>query len=445
MAVHKDVAVPATSFILKRARVPGCFLASPPPASPDAEGSLLVDIIVDKGRVAGIVASGQAGTSDLPQVDVEGRQVWATLIDMHTHLDKGQVIPRASPDGTLEGGVRLTIADRKRWSHEDIAARMRFALKCAYAHGVSTIRTHLDSPEEWLPRRTLPVFRELRDEWAGKVDLQAVGLAPLSIFRTDWGNTLADLMAESGGVLGGVTDALGVYEGLADEALDHLLDVFLDAASARGLDVDLHVDQTESLDLFALPRIAAAVLRKKFKGKVVVGHCVSLALAPEDVAKQTIRMAVDAGLHFVTLPTPMVYLQDRQPNRTPRWRGVTLAHELLDAGLKVAVGGDNCRDAWFPFGDHDMLDTLQQAVRIFQLDNPIAKALPMAGPMPSDIIGAGHQGRIGIGAPADFILLSARTQNEAMCRPQADRIVVRSGRRVTDPLPDYAELDPIMA
>jgi hypothetical protein len=28
-----------------------------------------------------------------------------------------------------------------------------------------------------------------------------------------------------------------------------------------------------------------------------------------------------------------------------------------------------------------------------------------------------------------------------MCRPQADRVVVRNGKRLTDRLPDYAELD----
>lgn len=39
------------------------------------------------------------------------------------------------------------------------------------------------------------------------------------------------------------------------------------------------------------------------------------------------------------------------------------------------------------------------------------------------------------------LLLSARTQNEAMCRPQADRVVVRKGKRLMDRLPDYAELD----
>jgi hypothetical protein len=28
-----------------------------------------------------------------------------------------------------------------------------------------------------------------------------------------------------------------------------------------------------------------------------------------------------------------------------------------------------------------------------------------------------------------------------MCRPQADRVVVRKGKRLIDRLPDYAELD----
>ncbi len=444
MARHADFGAPTGRYGLGRARVPGCFLAAPVPgAAPDAEGSLLLDLLIEDGRFAWIAPAGALSQTDAPVIDLEGRQLWATLLDVHTHLDKGQVIPRAVPDGTLEGGARGTIEDRRFWTPDDIAQRMRFGLKCAHAHGVSMIRTHLDSLEELAPT-SFAVFRQLRTEWAGRVDLQAVGLVPLAAFRGDWGHRLADLVLESGGVLGGVTDALGVYQGAIDEEMDRLLDAFLLAAADRGLDVDIHVDQTEALDPFALPRIAAAVKRTRFKGRVLCGHCVSLALQPDDVARDAIARAVDAGLDFVTLPTPMIYLQDRKPGRTPRWRGVTLAQELLDAGLKVAVAGDNCRDAWFPFGDHDMVDTLHHAVRIFHLDAPFSRALAMAGPMASDVVGAGHHGRITAGAPADFIALSARTLNEAMCRPQADRIVVRGGRRLTDGLPDYAELDTLV-
>lgn len=184
------------------------------------------------------------------------------------------------------------------------------------------------------------------------------------------------------------------------------------------------------------------MLRTGFDGRVVVDHCVNLALQPAAMIESTIDLCLQAKLAFVTLPTPMMYLQDRQVGRTPRWRGVTVAHELMAAGVPVAIGGDNCRDAWFPFGDHDMVDTVKQSVRVFQLDNPIAQAVAMAGPIPSAIVEQPGVGWIAEGADARLILFGARTLNELMCRPQVDRIVIDRGRRVTDALPDYEELTP---
>lgn len=64
--------------------------------------------------------------------------------------------------------------------------------------------------------------------------------------------------------------------------------------------------------------------------------------------------------------------------------------------------------------------------------------------MPSEIVREPSAGRILVGQPARFILFAARTLNELMCRPQSDRIVVNQGKRVTDKLPDYAELDAVM-
>ncbi len=92
--------------------------------------------------------------------------------------------------------------------------------------------------------------------------------------------------------------------------------------------------------------------------------------------ESTLALAKEADLAFVSMPTPMMYLMDRKPGRTPRWRGVTAANEIRAAGLPLAIGGDNCRDAWFPYGDHDMLDTLKQAIRVFQADEPLTGALP---------------------------------------------------------------------
>jgi cytosine/creatinine deaminase len=431
-------------YWLRRARVPACLLAAPVTgAAADSDDTLLLDLLIENGRIARISASATATAAEALVVDMAGRQVWPALVDMHTHLDKCHVIPRSNPDGTFTGGRVGTVRDRSFWSYEDLYRRMSFGLRCAYVHGVSAIRTHLDS-HEGLAERSWSVFRDLRQEWAGRIDLQAVALVPMDAFRGNYGVWLADLVAQSGGILGGVTRAAGKdHVGtLADT--DTLLDTILTLAAERGLDVDLHVDESADLEAFSLPRVAAAVLRNRFPNRVVCDHCVNLALQPEDVARRTIALCAEAGLSVVTLPTPMVYLQDRVVGRTPRWRGVTLLHELRSAKIPVAIAGDNCRDTWYAYGDHDMMDTFQQAVRIFQLDHPLMGAPALVAPAPADLIRARSHGRIAEGNPARLVLFAARTLNEMLSRPQADRIVLDRGYPVRDRLPDYSELDDLM-
>jgi cytosine/creatinine deaminase len=434
----------ASRYWLASARVPACFLAAPVVAPADEDGALLLDILVENGAVAAIEPAGVSGAS-LPRLDLGDRQLWPTLIDMHTHIDKGHIAPRTpNRDGSFAGAREGSSGDRTAyWNHEDIRRRMEFALRCAYVHGVSAIRTHLES-HEGSAETGWAVFRELRGAWASRIALQAVSLVPIDVFAGDYGPHLADLVAASGGVLGAVTRASGgVHHGMV-ENLDTLLDIVFRLASERGLDLDFHVDESGDIEAAALPHIAEAVLRHGFKGRVVCGHCCSLALQSDEVAAKVIARCAEAGIAIVTLPTVNMYLQDRASGRTPRWRGVAPIKELRAAGVPVAIGGDNCRDPFHAYGDHDMVDTFQQAARIGHLDHPFGNTPAMAGPIPAVIIGAGPIGTIAKGAPARFILFRARSLNELMSRPQSDRVVIDRGVAVTDALPDYAELDDLV-
>ena len=232
----------------------------------------------------------------------------------------------------------------------------------------------------------------------------------------------------------------GVHGELLDD-IDPLLDTILRLASERGLDLDLHVDESGDPAATALAHVAAAVLRNRFKGRVVCGHCCSLAVQPEEQICRTLDLCAEAGIAVVTLPTVNLYLQDRCGERTPRWRGVAPVHEIRRRGIPVAIAGDNCRDPFHAYGDHDMVDTFRQAVRILHLDHPFGDAPVMAGPVPQAIIRAGQLGTIAKGGPARLILFNARTLNELICRPQSDRLVIDRGRRVFAELPDYGELD----
>jgi cytosine/creatinine deaminase len=431
------------SYWIGSACVPLCLLAGPHAFAPiDREdGAALLDILIEDGRIVHLAPAGTAGADQRPRVDLRGRQVWPMLVDVHTHLDRGHTVVRSpNASGMFADALKATAADRLKWTHDDLIARMDFGLRCAYAHGVSAIRTHLDSVPEQAPR-SWQAFRDIRAAWQDRVALQAVSLLPIDFFRGEWGDRLATLVAESGGILGAVTRAASAGgHGAPLDDLDALLDRLFGLAARHDLDIDLHVDETNDPKAAALPYVARAALRHDYQDRVTCGHCCSLAVQPDVQAERTLDLLAEARVAVVTLPTVNLYLQDRGGGRTPRWRGVTLVHEMRKRGVVVAAAGDNCRDCFYAYGDHDMIDTFRQAVRILHLDHPLADAPALVGPAPAKIAKLPDHGRIAAGGPARLIVFNARTLNEIVSRHHADRIVIDRGRRSSARVPDYSEL-----
>lgn len=420
---------------LRNARVPVSLLADglPAGATADAAGLAAVDLLLEDGAAAAVLPTGAAGVD--ATVDLDGRLVWPMLIDAHAHLDKAHIIDRAADSGGTHPGARdATTQDRiAHWRHDDLIRRMTFGLSCAEAHGVAAIRTHLDSHAGQAPE-TWGAFAEIRAAWAGRIALQGVALVPLDAYRGDGGRELADLVARHGGLMGGVTRASGGMHGSGLDEIDALLDRLFTLAAERDLDIDLHVDEASHAG--ALPHVARATIRHGYQGRVTCGHCCSLALLPEPEAEATIRLVAEAGLNLVTLPTVNMYLQDRQPGITPRWRGVMPVQELRAACVPVAIAGDNCRDPFYAYGDHDMLDTWRQAVRVLHLDHPYGDAPALAGPIPAAITGFAT-GSIGSGRAADLMLFHCWSMDQLIARPQADRVLLQQGAFVPVSLPGY--------
>jgi cytosine deaminase len=427
-------------FWLRNARVPAAFLPSiPGPA--DAEGLVCLDLRIADGRIAALAPLGSVPDA----IDLDGGQVWPGLVDAHVHLDKTQIWPRAAnPDGTHAGARTAVAADRPGWSEADITARFEFGLACAYAHGTVAMRTHIDS--YWPSARTgWRVFRTLREAWAGRIALQASSICPLEQFMAEAGIALADEVANSGGVLGMATTGLGDLDRPMPPGVPDQLDRFFALAEDRGLALDLHIDETGDRRARVLHAVASTVLRRNFRHPVQCGHCCSLGLQSEEFAAETIRLCAEAGIAIVALPMCNLYLQGRDPGRTPRWRGITLVHEFHTAGVPVAFASDNCRDPFHAYGDYDMLEVYREAVRIAHLDRPFGEWPRSVGPIPAMALGLPQHGQIRVGADADLMLFRARSMTELLARPQSDRVILRNGRAIDAAPPDYRELDRLLA
>ena len=414
--------IPEGHITLANVTVPGCLVGS------DA-GLTLTDLSIKNGQLTN--EPGQ-------KIDMARAIVFPCFVDMHTHLDKGHIWPRAAnPDGTFLGALTTVATDRSaNWNAQDVATRMEFSLQCAYAHGTRAIRTHIDSlkPQDEI---SWPVFAEKRAEWAGRINLQAASLIGCDSHENiarDYAST-AEIVAEHGGILGMVTYPV-------PDVKQRIADLF-DLAGARGLEADFHSDETMDPTSETLRIIAETVLEIGWDKPVTVGHCCSLSTQDEAHAMDTLDLVAKAGLNIVSLPMCNLYLQDRDARRTPRNRGITLVHEMKARDIQVSFASDNTRDPFYAYGDMDMIEVMRQATRIGQLDhadtdwtnafttNP-AKACNFTAPS------------LAPGAPADLIICNARDWTELLARPQSDRIVLRNGKAVDTTLPDYSTLDHLM-
>ena len=411
--------LPSGEFTLKNITVPAAIFGQ--------RGDLIsTDLGIANGR---IVAPGGKG------IEMGGAMVLPAFVDCHTHLDKGHILPRAqNPDGTFLGALTSVREDHLNWTSKDVRTRADFSIRCAYAHGTRAIRTHVDSMNGQY-KRSWPVFAELREKWANKVELQMTSLITCESYGMPEYADIAATVANFDGVLGMVSFPM---PDLKKVLLGHF-----ETAGNLGLALDFHTDETMDASSETLRVIAECVMETGFYGRVLVGHCCSLSQQEENLAMDTLDLVAKAKIDVVSLPMCNLYLQDRHAGRTPRGRGVTLVHEMKARGINVSFASDNTRDPFFAYGDLDMLEVMRMATRIAHLDHSDFDWVQSFSQTPAEVcdfpdLSLAH------GTTADLVIFNARNWNELYSRPQSDRIVLRNGIAIDRKLPSYSELDALL-
>jgi cytosine deaminase len=427
-------------LILRRALVPTAVL---PPglaglAADPIEPAVACDITIEGARITAVAPAGPAAVAlAATVVDLAGALVWPGLVDAHVHLDKAHTWHRApNRTATFQDALETLGRDKDNWTAADLERRAEFSLRCAWAHGTRVMRTHVDTGLPWA-ETSHAVMAALRARWAGRVELQTVPLCRVDDFAQPVGEKIADLALRHG------ASALGGFAIMSAD-LPRQFDRQLAVARDRGVGLDLHVDENGLAAAECLRLIAEAVLRSQFPHPVVCGHCCSLAVQPPDRQRSTIDLVRAAGLRVISLPMCNLYLQDRRAPgafpRTPYWRGVTLVQDLLDAGVPVACASDNVRDAFFAYGDFDLLEVYAQAVRLAHLDTRLAESVRVVTTAAADIVGRPEYGRVAPGAPAHLVVTGARSFSEGLSRFAGPRRLVDGEQLQEAVVPDYREL-----
>ena len=225
---------------------------------------------------------------------------------------------------------------------------------------------------------------------------------------------------------------------------------WMGAARELGIGLDFHVDESGLIQAECLRATAEAVLRNQFPHPVACGHNCSLSVQDPGRAHDTLALVKAAGIAIISLPLTNLHLQGRarQPAppglafgapRTPQWRGLTLLHECIDAGVTVACGGDNVRDAFIGWGDFDPVEVYVESVRIAQLDTRLEFSPSLVTTGPAAIMGLPGYGLVAPGSPADLIVFSARKLYSLLARPATPRRFIHGEGFREAALPDFDE------
>jgi cytosine/creatinine deaminase len=435
--------------LFRRARVPLACLPHPLNQASGAASLALepwreCDVLVEGNRITAVRDSAEGGQwpPGAGVTDLGGVLVFPGLLEVHTHLDKCHTWDRApGVHSDFWESLGILANDSVKWTEEDVYRRAEFALRTTWAHGTNALRSHIDTNKAG--EESHAAIDRLRAEWSGRVEIQTVSLFRFTDFFGGYADQIVGITARH------KATAMGGFP-QPNPDLARQLDNVMAAARELGIGLDLHVDESDLIHAECLRATAEAVLRNTFPYPVACGHNCSLSVQPPERARETIALVKEAGIGIISLPLTNLHLQGRARGpapagvafgspRTPQWRGLTLLHEFIDAGVTVACGGDNVRDAFIGWGDFDLVEVYVESVRLAHLDTRLAYSPAVVTTGPARIMGLPGYGMIAPGSPADMIVFSARKLYSLLARPSIPRRFIHGEAFREAALPDFDE------
>ncbi|HEX6255204.1 MAG TPA: amidohydrolase family protein [Euzebyales bacterium] len=396
------------------------------------------DIGITDGRITAISASETLDGRDV--IDAAGDLVVPSFVDAHLHLDKvhtWRLAPAARAAyagggmGAAGSAIELASAVKDHYDESTIAACARGVLHEGLRCGVTHVRAFADTDTRAGLRGIRPLLA-LRDELHGVIDIQVVAFPQDGVVRDDGAAEVVEEAVRLGADLVG---GIPWIEDTDAEARAHI-DAMLDIAVRHDRDVAMLTDDAGDPGLRTTAMLAEAALDRGLVGRVTACHARALGIWPRPRLERMLRLAVRAGMGFVT-----------NPHTAPLALPVT---SMLDAGLPVALGQDDVADAYYPFGRHDLLEVALLAAHALDMTAPrdMERLLDMITSHPARVLRLdGHVPEVG--GSADLVVLDGNDAHEVLRRHERPRHVLRAGhvvaasRRVTTSIPAAGETSPV--
>lgn len=389
----------------------------------------LVDIIVEDGKFKEIGVDLQSDFKE--EIDASGSLVSPPFIESHVHLDSALNVgkPRFNESGTLLEGIEIWGERKKDLTKDDIKKNAIEAVKWLITNGVLFIRAHTDSTEKSL--MTLEALLEVKEEMKEYIDIQVVAFPQDGVFQYKGMDILMkDAVKMGADVVGGIPQV----EMTREDGIKSIEYIFEMAKKYNKL-IDIHTDETGDNQSRFLEVIAKYTVEHEMQGLVTASHTTAMHNYDNDYAAKLIALVKRASVNIVTNPSSNALLQNRLDGY-PRKRGTTRVDELVKADVNVSIGNDNIMDPFGPLGKGNMLQTAYLLAHTAHLsgNGDILNLFDMITVNGAKTLNLKDYG-IKKGNPANFIILDAKDEREAIRLTSEVLYVFKNGRMIVNTIP----------
>lgn len=256
----------------------------------------------------------------------------------------------------------------------------------------------------------LHAVMEAREKWQDLIDIELVAFPQAGVVSCPGTADILDAAVREGAqVVGGIDPTT------LDGDADGQLDIIFGIAEKHGVKIDIHLHEPGNTCIAQLHRIASRTRVLGMFGRVSVSHAYGLGDVAPYAVDHIAEVLSAAGISIMTnAPGDHVF--------PPILR-------LRRGGVTVFTGNDNIQDAWWPYGNGDML---QRAMLVgyrsgFYTDEDLLVALHMATEAGASVIGKADYG-LKVGNEASFVIIKAPNAAAAVAAAPHERAIVRHGQ-----------------
>ena len=202
-----------------------------------------------------------------------------------------------------------------------------------------------------------------------------------------------------------------------EEELDHV-NSMCDYAKEYNKDISMLLDDVGDAEERTLEMLCNKVIEMGWQGRATAQHCRAMELYPENYFRKLVSLLKKAQIGVVS-----------DPHTGPLHARVK---DLLKAGVPVALGQDDIADAYYPYGECNMLQVAFLASHLLHMVSfdDMELLYDMITTTAAKVLGIKDH-ELKVGGNADLVVLEEEDVYHAIWHHTAPAYVIKSGVDIT--------------